>query len=156
MDRPEDIERKLGELVPRGFSEAGLVSVCELVDQLAEEAPTASRGRPRWGIAAGIAALLAGALAWTTSSAERDVAIATVPEVPLVEELPEAELLAQLEGVVAVEEDGEFRTDADGSLHRAWHVRVVNEERFHDPETGSEVRVLRPRDELVLMPVSAF
>jgi hypothetical protein len=33
---------------------------------------------------------------------------------------------------------------------------VVDEERLHDVETGYEVLVSRPREEVVLMPVTAF
>ncbi len=65
-------------------------------------------------------------------------------------------LLEDMEGVVSAEENEALVTDADGTLHRAWHVQVVSEERFHDEQSGQEVRVVHPRDELVLMPVTSF
>jgi hypothetical protein len=40
--------------------------------------------------------------------------------------------------------------------YRAWRVRVVDEERLHDVQTGYEVLVSRPREEVRLIPVSSF
>lgn len=65
-------------------------------------------------------------------------------------------LLEDVEGVVSAEANQSLVADADGSLHRAWHVQVLSEEHFHDEESGETVRVVHPRDEVVMMPVTSF
>lgn len=163
METAEQIERKLGDLVPRGFSESGASSIEAMLDELAaDDEPNGQRRTWGWGLAAAavvLAVSLAG-LANRQAGATADAVVAVPNDEPeLVEGLEsgdDPELVAELEGVVSVEADDGMLTDSDGSLHRAWHVRVVSEERFHDSETGQEVRVVAPRDELVLMPVTAF
>ncbi|MGB1128879.1 MAG: hypothetical protein ACPG4K_02420, partial [Haloferula sp.] len=98
--------------------------------------------------AAGIA--LAFALTWLNAPEKPEPVAAISTGVELVS------LVSEEEGVVAAEADEELLADSDGRLMRAWHVQVVNQERFVDPQTGHEITVVQPRDELVLMPVSAF
>jgi hypothetical protein len=74
----------------------------------------------------------------------------------LVEHFEPISLVSEEEGVVSAEVEDRLFSDGDGNLMRAWHVQVVNQERFHDPQTGHEVTLVRPRDEVVLMPVSSF
>lgn len=160
MDRVEEIERRLEQLVPRGFSESGLASLEAMVDELAAAEDDPREKRRGWGLAVSAAAVLGVSLAGPWSSVPDSVA-AEAPGVDeaLVEEVAEGEepeLMAELEGVVAIEEDDSMLTDSDGSLHRAYHVQVAREERFRDSESGQEVRVMAQRDELVLMPVSSF
>lgn len=152
MESPEEIERALERLVPRAMSESGAAGLDALIDELAGEEVRGTR----WGwisiFGVGAAAALVGLLQLVE---------------PTIEELPGSvwrseraadgvRLVAESEGVVAVDEAGSFVADSDGALHQAWHVQVLNEERFHDDETGSEVRVYHPREEVVLMPVTAF
>ena len=54
----------------------------------------------------------------------------------------------------AVPED--WMSESDGVPHRAWRVRLVDQERLRDVETGLEVLVSRPREEVRLMPVTSF
>jgi hypothetical protein len=54
----------------------------------------------------------------------------------------------------AVPED--WMSETDGVPHQAWRVRVVDQERLRDVETGYEVLVSRPREEVRLMPVTSF
>jgi len=54
----------------------------------------------------------------------------------------------------AVPED--WMSETDGVPHRAWRVRVVDQERLRDVETGYEVLVSHPREEVRLMPVTSF
>ena len=54
----------------------------------------------------------------------------------------------------AVPED--WMSETNGVPHRAWRVRVVDQERLRDVETGYEVLISRPREEVRLMPVTSF
>lgn len=152
MRTPEDIERMLGErLIPRGFSERGRQAAEGLLDELAAESPPEPKPRRVAWIAAAAALVAAAVLAW-------EPATAPPPETPTLVEVPDetVELLSESVGVVSAEADELLRSDAEGNLLRAWHMEVVSEERFRDAETGHEVRVVHPSDEIVLMPVSAF
>ena len=154
-DRLAQVERGLERLIPRGFSEPGQASLEGLIDDLAgaeaaENAVPFVRSGIFFGAAAAIS-LAAGLAWWNAPEGSTAPGIARVDEAPM-----DPELMVEVENVVAVEEDAAMLADDDGGLHRAWRVTVVNEERFHDPATGHDVRVVHPRDELVLMPVTAF
>lgn len=153
---PDQIEKALQRLVPASMSEGGMASVDELIDELAGVESEAVKPRSNWlwwgsGVAASLAVLVG--LAVETGRVEQ-IAANSVAGPALVEQ--GMVLLEQSDWVSAAEEDKVLMTENDGSVHRAWHVQVVNEERFRDRETGYEVRVVHPRSELVLMPVTAF
>ncbi|GAA5482865.1 hypothetical protein [Haloferula sargassicola] len=152
MAEGDRIEQMLREsLVPRGFTDRGAREMNALIDGLAgleAEAP----GRP-WGKISGIAATIMGAVAVGWLALPRPPAPRVVAA-PRIE--PAVQLVSSSEDVVSAERDGELLTDEDGSLFQGWHVKVVNEERFHDEESGETVRVLHPREEWVMMPVSTF
>lgn len=150
MQTPEEIEKVLAErLIPRGFSERGERELEALIDELAaEEGPPRRNVWPIWGAAAVVA--FAGSIAWWASPETRRDLMAFDPAVE------ELELISESIGVVTAEPDVELRSDDEGNLLRAWHLHVVSEERFRDAETGHEVRVVQPSDELVLLPVSTF
>jgi len=155
MESPEEIEKALSRLMPAALSENGQRSLDELIDGL-----TAGEGQaplPRvagfpWGWVAGLGAAAAAvvlALSFPATTPAVPVAVApAVPDVGIVR-------IGQSERVeTAVPED--WMSESDGVAHRAWRVRVVDEERLHDVETGYEVLVSRPREQVVLMPVTAF
>ncbi len=155
METPEEIERRLQRcLTPRGFSTEGMASIEDMIDELAGESAKRAMfdghavGWISGSAAAGIA--LAFALTWLNAPEKPEPVAAISTGVELVS------LVSEEEGVVAAEADEELLADSDGRLMRAWHVQVVNQERFVDPQTGHEITVVQPRDELVLMPVSAF
>lgn len=150
MQTAEEVEKALAErLIPRGFSERGGRELEALIDDLAaEEAPERRSAWPIWGAAAALA--FVGSIAWWASpDTPQDLMVSGLPA-------EELELLSESVGVVTAEPDAELRSDSEGNLLRAWHVHVVSEERFRDAETGHEVRVVQPSDELVLLPVSTF
>ena len=161
MAELDQIEKRLREsLVPRGFTDRGVRDLEALIDDLAgvpaASADSAGAGRStimlaltRWGA---VAAAITGAaiLVWRNVP-ELPEPVATFQQVS-----PAVQLVSTSEGVVSAEREGDWLTDEDGSLLQGWHVQVVNEERFHDVETGETVRVLNPREELVMLPVSTF
>lgn len=151
MDTADSVEQALERLMPRGMSAEGAKSLDELIDGLAAASPA----RPDWARIGvwSTGALAAGLALWFGARQESPrPAVAPIGSF----EPPQVELVSELEGVVAVQPVGEVVAEADGTLHRGWRVQVVNEEYFHDEETGHEVRVVHPRDEIVMMPVTSF
>jgi hypothetical protein len=65
------------------------------------------------------------------------------------------ELVGESDRVEAIRDDG-WRESPEGSAMRAMRLRVVEENSLLDHETGIVMRISEPRDELLLMPVSAF
>lgn len=152
MDTADSVEKALERLMPRGMSEAGFKGLESMIDELAADAPAR---KPDW-LRIGV---------WTTGGMAAALALgfglmAGAPVAPSAQPLvvnpPVVELLSQVEGVVRVHPVVDLVTESDGSLHRSWRMEVVNEELFHDAETGQQVRVVRPRDEIVTMPVTSF
>jgi hypothetical protein len=155
METPESIERMLKKrLVPSAFSVKGSSALESLIDELAEESAPSSVKLGRYlSVAAAAAMVMFVGILISNPSGE-------VPAVAGLEDLfaepQDVVLVEDVEGVISAEENEGLVADKDGSLHRAWHVQVVSEERFHDEKSGEEVRVVYPRDELVLMPVTSF
>ena len=158
METPESIERMLERrLVPTAFSSEGSPALDALIDDLAGESTESSVASVKWSryvIGAAAAAVVMFVAIGVTIPSGKDVVVAGFDE--LFSPPSDVVLLEDVEGVISADEKGALVADPDGSLHRAWNVQVVSEERFFDEESGQEVRVVHPRDELVLMPVSSF
>lgn len=157
MESPEEIEKALSRLMPAAISEEGKRSLDEMIDGLASgetvvEVPPSKSAWP-WlsGIGAAAAAVVIALNLPSGSPAPVDVA--DTPAIVVAEE--GIVLIQQTERVENAEPEG-WMSETDGVAHRAWRVRVVDEERLRDLETGYEVLVSRPREEVILMPVTAF
>jgi hypothetical protein len=149
---PEKIEQALGSrLIPRGFRDAGRESVHAMLDELAAESPQPGR-RIRQGLAwsAAAAVLALACLAWWPTGET------AAPLADAVRPVDDVQLLSESVGVVAAEQDADWHTDAEGNFMQTWHLQVIDEQLFHDGETGHEVRVIHPRNEVVLLPISTF
>jgi hypothetical protein len=159
MESPEEIEKALSRLMPAALSEGGRRTLDELIDGLAAgDVPVAPLPRPAgfpWGWVGGLgAAAAAVVLALSFPAATPGVPVTIAPSVPSAA-AGGIVRIGQSERVeTAVPED--WMSESDGVAHRAWRVRVVDEERLHDVATGYEVLVSRPREQVVLMPVTAF
>jgi hypothetical protein len=154
MESPEELEKALSCLMPAALSESGRRSLDELIDGLAAGQSTAAAPAPPsrpWAWAAGIATAAAALVFAVTLSGP-----AVVPEVAGPQAAAASVVrIGHSERVeTAVPED--WVSESHGVAHRAWRVRVVDEERLRDVQTGYEVLVSRPREEVVLMPVTAF
>lgn len=156
MHDNQSIETILSRLMPPALSEHGQRDIEAMLDELAgspvSEAP-ASQPRSRlWqrigGIAAAIAALVV-------------ISQAFNPEAPsviaraVVSDGPSFELVGESDRVEAIRDDG-WLESPEGSAMRATRLRVVEENSLLDHETGIVMVITEPRDELLLMPVSAF
>lgn len=156
MESPEDIEKALSRLMPAAISEEGKRSLDELIDGLAATEKVVELPRKSgWPWAGAIAAAAAAVvIALNLPSTDSDVPGAG----PVVEESSEEEgivLIRQTERVADAEPEG-WLSETDGVAHRAWRVRVIDEDRVRDVKTGYEVTVSRPREEVILMPVTSF
>ncbi|MEK7950349.1 hypothetical protein [Luteolibacter soli] len=167
MESPEDIEKALARLMPSAISERGQRSMNDLIDSLAagetvavELPPAKKSSRLAWFGFGGIGATAA-AVALALSLPQGDPGVgsrAVVVNAP-VKEASAAKSDVVLIGSSEVVEDAvpeDWMSETDGVPHRAWRVRVVDQERVRDVETGYEVLVSRPREEVRLMPVTSF
>lgn len=164
MESPEDIEKALARLVPSAISERGQRSLDDLIDSLAaaegEEAivamPQPRRTKP-WGWISGIgtaAAAITLALVLPETESVKSGGVAIADPAPA-EDKESFVVLAQSQHVESAEPEG-WTSEADGVTHRAWRVRLVNQERVKDVETGYEVLVSQPQEEVILRPVNTF
>ena len=163
MESPEDIEKALARLMPSAISEKGQRSIEDLIDSLAagetvavELSPVKQPSRLPWFGFGGIGAAAAAVV--VAFSIPQGKSPAVVENAPVRENSPskaDVVLIGSSEFVEdAVPED--WMSETDGVPHQAWRVRVVDQERLRDVETGYEVLVSRPREEVRLMPVTSF
>jgi hypothetical protein len=156
MHDAQSIEAILSRLMPPALSEHGQREIETMLDELAGPAAaneSAARSRPRlWPLVGGIAAAIT-ALAVISQAfnpmAPSVIARAVIPDDVLFE------LVGESDRVEAIKEDG-WRESPEGSALRATRLRVVEENSLLDRETGIVMQITEPRDELLLMPVSAF
>ncbi len=156
MESPEEIEKALSRLMPAAISEEGKRSLDAMIDGLAAgetvvEMPRKSPWPWLGGIGAAAAAVVIAL--YLPAGSPAPVSVTVTP--PAATEKGGIVLLQQTERVENAEPEG-WMSETDGVAHRAWRVRVVDEERLRDLETGYEVLVSRPREEVILMPVTAF
>ena len=151
MHDSQSVETILARLMPPALSVSAQQEIEAMLDELAGPAPaqqTSSGPRWRWFIGVGLAAALAAVIA--IPSLMKPVspqAVATA--------LPEFLLVGESDRVESTADEG-WRETPDGSAVRAMRVRVIEENSLFDEETGIVMRVSQPREELLLMPISAF
>lgn len=155
MQAPDPIEAALARLMPTAMSAAGQRSIEDMLDGLAAESKVVrsrSFARPLAGL--GIAAAIA-ALVTLPGLLKTGVEIASSPQVQADVASLGVHLVEQSERVESMSDEG-WVADPDGSAMQAVRLRMVSEDTVRDEETGYTVRVSEPRDEILLMPVSAF
>lgn len=153
MHDSQSVETILARLMPSALSVSGQQEIETMLDELAGPATaeqTPAGPRWRWHIGGGLAAALAAGLLIPhllgPSAAPRSTRVATAPEVLLV---------GQTDRVESMTDEG-WREIPDGSAVRAMRVRLIEESKLLDEETGIVMQVSQPREELLLMPISAF
>jgi hypothetical protein len=157
MHDDKAIETILSRLMPPALSESGQRGIETMLDELAgsgsaNEAP-AARPRPLlWPLIGGIAAAM---VALAVISHSFHPAAPSAVSRPVAAHPPAFELVGESDRVEAVRDDG-WRENPEGSALRAMRLRVIEENSLLDHETGIVMRITEPRDELLLMPVSAF
>ncbi len=157
-DPHADIEAALRRLMPVPLSDGAQRGIEGMIDGLAGESKVVRFNfkKPlKWLGAAGLAAavVLGGVASFSVtapttkdSGAFSDAAI----ELP-----PRLLFLAESDRVEGMSDEGLF-VDAGGSALRKVRIRVVEESRVRDEETGIVVVLSEPREEMFLVPVSSF
>lgn len=152
MHEKDSVETILARLMPPALSVSGQRGIEDMLDELSGAAvvqpPARSGFRPF--IITGIAACLAAALVIPRLMPAAPPAGATAA--PAVPEF----LLVGESGRIETMTDEGWREIPDGSAMRALRVRVIEENSLFDEETGIVMQVSQPREELLLMPISAF
>ena len=158
MHKPDPVETILARLIPPALSEAGQHEIEAMLDELAAASAnghgltiTRKRFNLRFisgGLAAsGIAAILVFSL--------------MTPKAPLMakispfESLPEFVLVGESDHVESMTDEG-MQEDSDGTAMHAMRLSVVEENTLRDNQSGIEMQISEPREEMVLMPVTAF
>lgn len=160
MHKPDPVETILARLMPPGLSDEGQCEIEAMLDELAGPAVEIAATKPGaifWsrrlavgGIAAaGVAAAVIFPLAGPPliSSVGMDLANGGTPA--------EFVLVGESDRIESMTDEG-WKEGSDGSAMRAVRLNVVEENSILDEETGIVMQVSEPREEILLMPVSAF
>lgn len=171
MQKPDSIEDILARLMPPALSVEGQKSIEAIIDDLARDtgnslesvslAPGPDSVLPetrapwfRRALAGGIAAAVAGLVALAIPMGQRPdqahVATTAMQESP-----PEFVLVSESDRIESSTDEG-WVEDSDGTAMRALRLNVVEENSIRDEETGIVMQVSEPREEILLMPISAF
>lgn len=151
MHDPQEIERIMARLMPSAMSDSGKTAIEGLIDELAvnsgvRSAPKHQKRLPY--IAAGIAATFIVSIAFLRTP--------LVPQSTASLETPHGiRLLGESDRVESMIDEG-WHEISDGTAMRAMRLNVVEENRLFDEETGIVMQVTEPREEWLIMPVSAF
>lgn len=152
MHDVKSMEAILSRLMPPALSEDGQHEIESMLDELAGAPAVRKQSASRRYfpiIVGGIAATLAAALLifQIATPPPRTTAAADTP--------PGFLLVGESDRVESMTDEG-WHEEADGTTMRAMRLSVVEENSFFDEETGIVMQVTEPREELFLMPISAF
>ncbi|MEI7929198.1 MAG: hypothetical protein WCH40_11660 [Verrucomicrobiales bacterium] len=156
MQAPDPIESALARLMPIAMSASGQRSIEEMLDELAAGSKVVRvRDWRRLLVGLGIAAAVA-ALVTLPGLLQNGAEIVSSPQVRAdVASLGRVHLVEQSERVESMSDEG-WVADSDGAAMQAVRLRMVSEDTVRDEETGYMVKVSEPRNEILLMPVTAF
>ncbi|HSP42945.1 MAG TPA: hypothetical protein VLO11_08745 [Luteolibacter sp.] len=144
------VEDILARLMPPGLTAEGQRGIESMIDDLAGDARKLPR---RWMVWTGsmAAALTAG---WFVVQAiHRD--LPGIAESLAMDGFPEFTLVSETGRIEDMIDEGWSETP-DGNTMRTLRLHVVEESRLLDESTGIVMNISQPREEILLMPVSAF
>lgn len=146
-----ETEEALQRLIPVGLSEGLQEELDASFDELAGESKMDFRAAAKWivGIGAAAAVVMGLFLAFTNTETSGDRLVG------LDEVEADVIFLEELDRVEDVSDEGLY-VDAGGSAVRKLRVRLVEETRMRDEETGIVVDLSAPREETYLVPISTF
>ena len=150
MQALDPVETVLARLMPPALSQDCQMDLEAMLDELAGDSENPSKPRQyRWWIGGGIAAALA-AIAAVFPLWQDSPRIARVMPVA-----PGLELVSGSGRIESVTDEG-WHEDSNGFAMRALRLNVVEEDSVRDVESGMVVQISQPREEILLMPVTAF
>ena len=159
MQAPDPIETIMARLMPPALSQDCQSEIEAMIDDLAgpeaENVVAISSGK--WlvrclvggGIAAAIGAVIA-VIPTIHGSPESQVAVT-----PPVRELSGFVLISGSDRIESMIDEG-WQEDSDGSAMHALRVNAVEENSVRDRQSGMVVQISELREEILLMPISAF
>ncbi len=158
MLKPDPVETILARLIPPALSVAGQHDINAMLDELAaasamDHAPATAHKRFKLRIiAGGLAASGAAAILTFFMMVPKSPLLA---KISALEALPEFVLVGESDRVESMTDEG-WQEDSDGSTMQAMRLSVVEENTLRDNQSGIEMKISEPREEMVLMPISTF
>lgn len=146
-----ETEEALQRLIPVGLSEGLHEELEASFDELAGKDAFDFRLAAKWIAGIGVAAAVALGLFLGFSNGQ----LSGERLAGLDESVPDVIFLEESDRVEDVSDEGLY-VDAGGSAVRKLRVRVVEETRMRDEETGIVVDLSAPREETYLVPISTF
>ena len=156
MQAPDPIETILARLMPPALSQDAQVEIDAMIDELAgpEAENVVGISSGRWlvraviggGIAAAVGAMIA---IFPMNSTSR---VSTVLPMHAASELV---LISESARIDSMTDEG-WQENSEGSAMRALRLNAVEENNVRDEESGMEVLISEAREEILLMPISAF
>lgn len=156
MHDSHSVETILARLMPSALSESGQREIEAMIDELAANSPeSAPSGHPwfRRITVGGIAA--AGVAAALVFPMIHQPNVPATVETPATSSAPGFVLVGESDRVESMTDEG-WLEDQDGSTMQAMRLSVIEENTLRDVETGIVISISEPREEILLMPVSAF
>ena len=155
MQAPDPVETILARLMPPALSQDGQFEIESMIDDLAgEEAPkvvpiSSGRWLIRSLVGGGIAAALGAVFALAPYFQEPvELQVINAPASGYV-------LVSESDRIESMTDEG-WREDPDGSAMHAVRLNAVEENSVRDEESGMVVLISEPREEILLMPITAF
>jgi len=166
MEPINSIEEKLARLVPPALSEDGQSRMENMIDELAGvDVEVLSRVNRRswiWKAVAAIVVLTVPVVMIQRGEDQPvvDASLAMVDDdmtTGFAEDLSSSMvLLKSVKLIDARENDGLIVPDDGAAPHYRYRYRVIDEEVVRDPESGVEITLRQPRQEVVTIPVTQF
>lgn len=156
MHDSHSVETILARLMPPALSETGQREIEAMIDELAATPQLATPSGHPWfrRITIGSIAAAGVGAACIFPMVQRPAALTTgaaSPESPA----PSFVLVGESDRVESMTDEG-WLENQDGSAMQATRLSVIEENTLRDVETGIVISISEPREEILLMPVSAF
>lgn len=159
MQAPDPIETILARLMPPAMSQTAQEDMDAMIDDLAGGtvqnviSPPSNHWFLRSLIGGGIAAAIGAVIALFPLTPDKPN-----PRIALTPPAYPASGLVLISGSDRVESmaDEGWQESVDGSVMHTLRVKAMEESSVRDEETGIIVKILEPREELLLIPISSF
>jgi hypothetical protein len=155
MQAPDPIETILARLMPTALSQDSQYEIEAMIDDLAgpeaENVVRISSGRwqVRSLVGGGIAAAVAvGFAIFPMLDGPAEPQVATISPAGFV-------LVSESDRIQSMTDEG-WQEEPDGSTMHALRFNAIEENNVRDEESGMVVQISEPREEILLMPISAF
>lgn len=159
MQAPDPIESILARLMPPALSQDCQEDIEAMIGELAGPEPenvieiSSGRWLTRCLIGGGMAAAIGAMIAIFPGGA--DSAGPGIAANSFRAAASGFVLVSESDRIESMTDEG-WQEDADGSAMRALRLRAVEENSVLDEESGMVVKISEPREEILLMPISAF